>query len=116
MAARSLRFEHAVFCGLLSRCGRLLRLRFARAPSYGHDPVVPGGATLFEYLAFVQELHLQLVAVPGGLPRGGGDIVPGTGVGADPDLVISGGAPFHRAARGEVAKLAPNDWPVRPPT
>src|ERR671911_326877 len=105
MAARSLRFEHAVFCGLLSRRGRLLRLRFAGAPSYSHDPVVPGGATLFDYLAFVQELHPQLVAVPGGLPCGGGDIVPGTGVGADPDLVISGGAPFHRAARGEVAEV-----------
>src|SRR5918998_328959 len=105
MVARSLRLEHTVFRGLPSRRGGLTRLRFARTPSYGRDPEVPGGAALFDHAGVVQELHLQLVAVPGGLPRGGGDVVPRTGVGVDLDLVIGRGAPFHRAARGEVAKV-----------
>src|SRR5215203_7396915 len=49
-----LRLEDGVLWGLLCGSGRLARLWFVGAPSYGHDSVVLGGAALPDHTAVIQ--------------------------------------------------------------
>src|SRR5215210_8923278 len=99
------RLKPSTLDGLLLRGGRgrFGRLWLVRAPSGARCPVILGGAPLTDHRAVVQELQLQLLAVPGGLPRRSGDVVPKRRVGADLNLVVGGEGPLVRLAREQVA-------------
>src|SRR4051812_10899380 len=76
---------------------------FVGIPSDARCSVILCGAPFLDYRTFVQDLHLQLLAVSGGLPRRSGDVVPGRRIGVHLGFVIGGDDPLSRLARKEVA-------------
>src|SRR5215207_3344008 len=98
--------ETPILPGLLLRSqrrGGFGRRWFVGVPADARSSVILCGAPFLDYRPLVQDLHLQLLAVPAGLPRRSGDIVPGRRVGVNLNLVVGGDDPLDSLARAEIA-------------